>query len=271
MSVFKHFKNPYNKQLDKTLKEISIIYKTHQSNGLFCCYSDKNELVSLVMYDTQNFPFEDSIIFHVEMFTSNKFIGLTNILKSLKLLEDKFADKRLISRHSITEISTLLMLNDLSYLPIQWSQDGERNVLVQKLSKSETKKTFEIISANKDQFNELINGWLNYNLNLINNSSIEPANYELLDSNGVTIIEHAKTFLILYDKNRLESIVFISKPLTRKECLHFLYFLENNCIKDLYINSNDFRLMEILFLRYFVESGYIKFGFNHWQKCIKIE
>ena len=129
----KTYKKPYKDEFKDLLrKKKSKIFFSHLSEGVVCDFN-KDDLISIVTFIKLNFPYDNLYEFHVEMFTKNKFNGLTSILKSLKKLEDDFGADKLLSRHTKHEFNTLIMLNDLDYYPFEFSNEGEKNILVRKI------------------------------------------------------------------------------------------------------------------------------------------
>ena len=123
-------------------------------------FDDANNLISIVTTNNLNFPFQNDVNFHVEIFNNAKFLGVKTILKTLNLLENNLNGKgRLLSRHSVNEIKTLLMLNDLDYFPIKYSYEGERTIYLQKRNQKNT-NTFTLPNHSEKNFADFLKNWL---------------------------------------------------------------------------------------------------------------
>jgi len=106
--------------------------------------------LTIVPYYLEYFPHEKKLSFHVTFLTNNHaFIGTVSLLYSFILICNKMHVNTLISRHSIEQLDTLLMLLDLNFNVVELSRKSVPYILVEKkfILRNNISKEAEYISA----------------------------------------------------------------------------------------------------------------------------
>lgn len=259
----KIYKKPYKDEFKDLLrKKKSKIFFSHLSEGVVCDFN-KNDLISIVTFIKLNFPYDNLYEFHVEMFTKNKFNGLTSILKSLKKLEDDFGADKLLSRHTKHEFNTLIMLNDLDYYPFEFSNEGEKNILVRKIR---NKSLLDFICNTKlNNFKKFISGWLAKKIEFDSIEEFYSKYNSLLEKNRITTIQLSKNSLMMLDKNQNESVIFNSHKLSRKDLILIFNTINLIRLKNIYVATSQIGLDEAFFLSGYRNSKFEYENFTKWN------
>lgn len=108
--------------------------------------------LTIVPYCLEFFPYEKKISIHVSFLTQNKsFLGATSLLFSFILICNKMNINSLISRHSIGQLDTLLMMLDLNFHVVEFSRNSIPHVLIEKnfILKNNITKESDYIAAFK--------------------------------------------------------------------------------------------------------------------------
>ena len=106
--------------------------------------------LTIVPYYFELFPHENKLSFHVSFLSKNhSFIGVVSLLYSFILICNKMQVNSLISRHSIEQLDTLLMLLDLNFNVVEFSRKSVPYILVEKkfILRNNVSKESEYISA----------------------------------------------------------------------------------------------------------------------------
>ena len=229
-------------------------------------FDDANNLISIVTTNNLNFPFQNDVNFHVEIFNNAKFLGVKTILKTLNLLENNLNGKgRLLSRHSVNEIKTLLMLNDLDYFPIKYSYEGERTIYLQKRNQK-NKNSLNLPNHSEKNFADFLKNWLSLENKFSYKNVISSKYEEQFKKNNISVTKLSKNCLSILDKTKNECLIDINHHLKRKDLIIFSKFLKKYKIKSIYINFLDLKISEILFLNDYNDNGFEAFGYYRWTK-----
>jgi hypothetical protein len=241
----------------------SKIFFDYLSDGVICNFREDN-LISIIIFVKLKFPYKKFYEFHVEMFTNNKFKGLTSILKSLEILEEKFGSRNLVSRHSLAELQTLLMLNDLDYFPIEYSYDDPRIIIVKKYKKVSLDE-----KKDKDAFVHFIffiKNWLKIELNFYSIDSFISEYGFLLKKNKIYFKKLSQSGVFIIDEDKGEGIIFFEKKVFKKDLMQILNSFSKKNIHSIYINKSEIRLTEVLFLMGYNNSYFESKCFVKWVK-----
>ena len=106
--------------------------------------------LTIVPYYFELFPHENKLSFHVSFLSKNhSFIGVVSLLYSFILICNKMHVHTLISRHSIEQLDTLLMLLDLNFNVVEFSRKSVPYILVEKkfILRNNVSKESEYIST----------------------------------------------------------------------------------------------------------------------------
>ena len=137
--------------ISKKVKIITTRLPNIDSAEGFVLGRKKNGLnLTIVPYYLEYFPHEKTLSFHVSFLTKNQsFIGTVSLLYSFILICNEMHVNHLISRHSIEQLDTLLMLLDLNFNVVEFSRKSEPHILVKKhfILKNNISKEAEYISA----------------------------------------------------------------------------------------------------------------------------
>ena len=229
-------------------------------------FDDANNLISIVTTNNLNFPFQNDVNFHVEIFNNAKYLGVKTILKTLKLLENALNGKgRLISRHSVNEIKTLLMLNDLDYFPIKYSYEGERTIYLQKRNQK-NKSPLSLPNHSEKNFEDFLKNWLSSEDKFSYKNVISFKYEEQFKKNNIFVTKLSKNCLSILDRTKHECLININQNLKRKDLIIFSKFLKKYNIKSIYINFLDLKISEILFLNDYNDNRFEAFGYYRWTK-----
>ena len=187
-------------------------------------FDDANNLISIVTTNNLNFPFQNDVNFHVEIFKNAKYLGVKTILKTLNLLEKDLNGKgRLLSRHSVNEIKTLLMLNDLDYFPIKYSYEGERTIYLQKRNQK-NKNSLNLPNHSEKNFADFLKNWLSLENKFSYKNVISSKYEEQFKKNNISVTKLSKNCLSILDKTKNECLIDINHHLKRKDLIIFSKF-----------------------------------------------
>lgn len=229
-------------------------------------FDKSNNLISIVTTNNLHFPFQNDVNFHVEIFNNAKYLGIKTILKTLKLLENALKGKgRLISRHSVNEIKTLLMLNDLDYFPIKYSFEGERTIYLQKRNQK-NESSLGLLNHSKKTLVDFLNNWISPDKKFSYENIISSEYEEQFKKNNIFVTKLSKNCLSILDKTKHECVIDINQHLKRKDLIIFSNFLKKYKIKSIYINFFDLKISEILFLNDYNDNRFEASGYYRWTK-----
>ena len=150
----------FEKLPKKTRKLVSHLPNIKSADGYLLGQKEDGVYLSVIPYFFEYFPHEDKLSFHIS-FLSNKapYLCTQSILYSYILLCVKSHKNKLISRHSINELDTLLMALDLGFKVVEFSKYSSPHIIIEKsflVNKNITKEKEYITAFNKNYPNKII-------------------------------------------------------------------------------------------------------------------
>jgi len=259
-----HEKNPYNKGLINSLKlNKSEVFFKHKSDGILFIEEDSKP-TSILIYKNLSFPYENCIEFHIEMLAKNKYLGAICILNAIEKLQDLFESKELITRHSKHELNTLLMFNDLGCKPIEYSRDGDLNIILKKSPKSHIPSNdFKIPSNN---FKLFLKKWLAADIDFFSMEQFQNDYSLSLTNSNIQINNISTNISIIVNNESNEALIYQLQKSKRKELIRVFNFFQNINIKNVFFHEHNSRLEQLLFLSGFLNTSFKHISFKKWSR-----
>lgn len=264
MNIY-HEKNPYNEGLINSLKlNKSEVFFKHKSDGILFIEED-SKLISILIYKNLSFPYESYIEFHIEMLAKNKYLGAICILNAIEKLQDLFESKELITRHSKHELNTLLMFNDLGCKPIEYSRDGDLNIILKKSPKSHIPSNSDDKIPSKN-FKLFLKKWLAADVDFFSIEEFQNDYSLSLTKSNIQINNISPNISIIVNNESNEALIYQLHKSKRKELILVFNFFQNTNIKNVFFHERNSRLEQLLFLSGFSNTAFKHKSFKKWSR-----
>ena len=166
------------------------------------------------------------------MLAKNKYLGAICILNAIEKLQDLFESKELITRHSKHELNTLLMFNDLGCKPIEYSRDGDLNIILKKSPKSHIPSNGDKIPSKN--FKLFLKKWLAVDVDFFSIEEFQNDYSLSLTKSNIQINNISPNISIIVNNESNEALIYQLQKSKRKELILVFNFFQNTNIKKFF-------------------------------------